>query len=118
MFKVLQQKAALCVALYVLLKNGFEAPKKRQVLNFIRLKCLLQFPNEELGKRYQSDIDEIWANDIAWKRKDLYMDGRVDSPEKGKWRLTETGIRTVEGKKEKWLELDDPVRRESFLKDF
>ena len=118
MFKVIQQKAALRVALYVLKKNGFDTPKKKQVLNFIRMRHLLQFPEEELGKRHQSDIDEIWANDIAWKRKDLFMDGEIDSPEKGKWRLTETGLQKIEAKKAKWTDLEDPERREKLLADF
>jgi restriction endonuclease Mrr len=116
-FKVRQQKFALRLALFVLRKNGFEAPTKKHVLNFIRAKRLLQFPDEELEKRHDADIDEIWANDIAWKRKDLYMDGEVDSPEKGKWRLTEIGVRKIDQKKEKWADLKDPARRESFLAD-
>ena len=45
------------------------------------------------------------------------MDGEVDSPEKGKWRLTEIGVRKIEQKKEKWADLKDPARRESFLAD-
>lgn len=79
MLKVRQQRAALRVALYVLRQNGFDRPKKKKhVLNFIRLKRLLQFPPRELIKRDDEDVDEIWANDIAWKRKNLFGDGEVD----------------------------------------
>lgn len=118
MFKIRQQKAALRVALYVLQKNGFDRPKKKHVLNFIRLKRLLQFPPEELVKRNDEDTDEIWANSIAWKRKDLFGGGEVDSPEYGKWRLTAAGIQAIEEKKPNWSKCNDPDEREAFLKKF
>jgi len=118
MFKIRQQKAALRVALYVLQQNGFDRPKKKHVLNFIRLKRLLQFPPEELVRRNEEDTDEIWANSIAWKRKDLFEDGEVDSPERGKWRLTTLGIQEIEKKKPMWCKFNDPLERESFLEFF
>jgi len=83
----------------------------------MRAKRVLQFPEVELGRRHETDLDEIWANDIAWKRKELFQDGRIDSPEKGLWRITETGIRKIEEKKPDWLVLNDPARRDAFLKD-
>lgn len=115
MFKVRQQKLALSVALYVLRENGFPAPKKKHVLNFIRMKRLLQFPEQELNRRRDTDIDEIWANDICWRRKDLFMDGRVDSPERGHWRLTETGLRKIEERKPLWIKFEEPAKRQDFL---
>ena len=38
--------------------------------------------------------------------------------EKGKWRLTETGLQKIEAKKAKWTDLEDPERREKLLADF
>jgi hypothetical protein len=57
----------------------------------------------------------IWANDIAWKRKNLFDDGHVDRPQTGRWRLTEVGVKAIEGKKENWLKLEDPIRRKEVL---
>lgn len=113
--KTKQQRFALRIALYVLWKNGFKQPRKNQVLNFIRYRGLLQFPAEELTKRTRSDHDEIWENDIAWKRKDLFMDGEIDSPERGHWRLTQAGIDKIDRDKVKWLKLEDPAERAKAL---
>lgn len=118
MLKTQQQQIALRVALYVLRENGFAAPPKRQVLNFIRFRNLVRFPEEELQKRWETDNDTIWENDIAWKRKNLFMDGEIDSPERGKWRLTEIGVAKVENAKAKWLGLENPEKRAKLLRDF
>ena len=118
MLKTHQQRIALRVALYVLRENGFVAPPKRQVLNFSRFRRLVRFPEEELQKRWESDSDAIWENDIAWKRKDLFMDGEIDSPERGKWRLTDVGVAKIEKAKPKWLGLEDPEKRKKLLSDF
>ncbi len=115
--KTIQQRFALSVALYILQENGISAPKKRQVLNFIRSRGFLRFPDAELQKRWLTDSDEIWENDIAWKRKDLFMDGEIDSPEWGHWRLTKTGAQKIEAAKAKWQQLADETKRTRFLKE-
>ena len=118
MLKARQQQIALRVALYILHKNGFSAPPKRQVLNFIKFRHLVHFPDEELQKRWEGDHDTIWENDIAWKRKDLFMDGEIDSPERGQWRLTDIGIKRIENSKSKWLDLANSEKREILIQNF
>ena len=116
--KTREQRFALRVALYVLKKNKFADPTKRHVLNFVRDKGFLQFPDTDLQKRWLTDSDEIWENDVCWRRKDLYMDGEIDSPEIGRWRLTDVGVRKVEGSKPKWLKLSDEENQKKFLSAF
>jgi hypothetical protein len=118
MHKVRQQKFALRIALFVLLKNGFPQPKKRHVLNFIYYKRLLSFPHHELTWRSFDNHDEIWKNDIAWRRKDLSLDGEIDSPEVGHWRLTPIGIAKIEQQKRKWLGLESKQQRDRVLAGF
>ena len=116
MQKVRQERFALRVALYLLKANGFDSPTKKHVLNFIRGKNLLKFPDKDL--KWSGGSDSVWENDIAWKRKDLFMDGEIDSPERRKWRLTELGVRKVDGTKAKWLKLEDEAEMRRFLADF
>lgn len=115
MLKVKQQRFILRLALYLLQANGYYSPKKKQVLNFIKFKNLMKISECEKQKRYEDDLDEIWENDIAWKRKDLFDDGLVDSPERGKWRLTRIGIEEIESKKESWKKLKDLQERNELL---
>ena len=117
MNKTRQQRFALRIALFILQKNGFPQPKKKHVLNFVRDKRLLQFPEEELQKRRTSDHDEIWENDIAWKRKDLYLDGEIDDSEFGHWRLTNIGVKNIDRQKEKWLKLESPEEKRRVLSE-
>lgn len=121
MQKVRQQKTALLITLYILRINGYygsNAPTKRHALNFIRKKNLLQFPEEELGMRNSSDTDEIWANDICWKKKDLDRDGLIESTERGKWQITPAGIEKIDEKKRDWLKFENKKDRESFTQNF
>lgn len=113
--KTKEQRFALRVALYVLRRNGFQEPKKRQVLNFVRARGFLRFPDTDTQERWETDSDEIWENDICWRRKDLYMDGEIDSPEFGHWRLTRTGVQKIESSKLKWLKLSDEAEQKRFL---
>ena len=46
------------------------------------------------------------------------MDGEIDSPEIGKWRLTELGIGKVDNTKPKWTKLENDAEKQRFLKDF
>ncbi|CAA6677365.1 MULTISPECIES: winged helix-turn-helix domain-containing protein [unclassified Lentimonas] len=107
MHKARQQRFALRVALYVLRHKGCDQPTKNQVLNFMIRKRFIQIPEEEMERRRDSDREEIWRNDLCWKRKDLFEDGEVDSPERGKWSLTKHGISKIETSKEQWLKLSD-----------
>jgi len=116
--KTREQRFALRVALYVLRQNGFLDPTKRHVLNFVRDKGFLCFPEAELQKRWVTDSDEIWENDVSWRRKDLYMAGEIDSPEPGRWRLTDVGIHKIEQSKATWLKLSDPEKQRRFLATF
>ena len=115
MHKTKQQSFALRLALDILRKNGYPRPKKRQVLNFIRMRNLLKFPEEELQKRWREDHDAVWENDIAWKRKNLFEDGEVLSPERGVWELSAVGVEKIEKAKHKWLKFDSPEERKRHL---
>ncbi|MEN9632594.1 MAG: hypothetical protein RL077_998 [Verrucomicrobiota bacterium] len=46
------------------------------------------------------------------------MDGEIDSPEIGRWRLTDVGVRKVDGSKPKWLKLSDEENQKKFLSVF
>ena len=118
MMKSKQQQFALRIALFILRQNGYTQPPKKQVLNFLQMRRLLQFPDTELQRRRASDHDEIWQNDISWKRKDLFMDGEVGSPEHGHWCLTQAGIDKVERQKANWLKLESEAERETVLSQF
>jgi len=93
--KVKQQQRVVLLALY-LLKHIFNhnMPEKKQVLNFIQLRGLMNIPKEDLDARDSGEA--IWRNDLAWKRQDLKDSGFITKPEKGKWQLTPQGEENVE----------------------
>jgi hypothetical protein len=92
--KVLQQRRVLLLALYVLKRRGHGSPPKAQVLRFIDWQKLMNVPADDLGLR--STGDEVWQNDLAWKREDIKEDGLLDMPERGIWHLTKKGEEEVE----------------------
>src|SRR5260370_35048521 len=71
--KVRQQRRVLLLALYILKRRGHDRPPKKQVLNFISWQRLMHVPADDSDLR--STGDEIWENDLAWKRADLKKDG-------------------------------------------
>jgi len=46
------------------------------------------------------------------------MDGEIDSPERGQWRLTDIGIKRIENSKSKWLDLANSEKREILIQNF
>ncbi len=94
MNKVKQQEFILLISLYILRKNGYTKPPKRQVLNFIELRGLItQFEEDEA---LRCTGDSIRENDLAWKRKNLFDRGLIRSPEIGIWELSPAGVALVE----------------------
>ena len=55
----------------------------------------------------RSTGDEIWENDLAWKRADLKKDGLLDMPEWNSWHLTKRGEEDVEAWAQRVKELHD-----------
>jgi restriction endonuclease Mrr len=92
--KVKQQQRVVLLALY-LLKHifGHNTPEKKQVLNFIQFRDLMNIPKEDLDTRDSGEA--IWRNDLAWKRQDLKDNGFITKPENGKWQLTSAGEENV-----------------------
>jgi hypothetical protein len=86
--KVEQQRLIVLLALYILSKNGYSHPSKRQVLNLIQMRDLMSVPEHELIKRHNADIDAIWENDLCYRRKDLLGDGLVGDDKYGCWNIT------------------------------
>ena len=66
------------LALYVLKRRGHDRPRKARVLNFISWNRLMHVPADDSGLR--STGDEIWENDLAWKRANLKEEGLTDMP--------------------------------------
>ena len=98
--------------MYILRENGFIEPTKQRVLSFIRTQNLMRIPKEELGNR---GVEEIWKNDIAWKRKNLLEDDYISSPRKGHWRLTDKADAYVTKKKSVWTDLESMSERSELL---
>jgi hypothetical protein len=118
MNKVKQQRTILRIALYILRANGFVEPTKNHVLSHINRRNLMKIPDEDRRKRNKDDHDEIWKNDIAYKRKDLFDDGLIESPEHGKWKLSESGMKEIENKKLMWTSLGELEERRKVLAIF
>jgi hypothetical protein len=92
--KVKQQQRVVLLALYLLAQIfGHNSPKKKQVLNFIQFRGLMNIPNRDLDTRDSGEA--IWKNDLAWKREDLKERGFITKPEHGKWQLTFAGEENV-----------------------
>lgn len=89
--KVKQQRRVLLLAL-CLLKHRYNVanPPKRQVLNFISLRHLMHVPADDSDLR--SIGDEIWENDLAWRRADLKTEEFIE----GDWQITTKGEAEVE----------------------
>jgi hypothetical protein len=96
----------LLLALYIL-KNvyGVDRPPKKQVLNFISLRHLMHVPADDSD--YRSTGDEIWENDLAWKRADLKNEGLMAMPERGLWQITDLGEQDVKAWAERVKQLSD-----------
>lgn len=93
--KVRQQKRIVLLALYLYKKKfGFENRNRKQVLRFILHHRLMHVPADESDLR--STGEEIWENDLAWRRADLKAEAFIDMPQHGQWRLTELGEKEVE----------------------
>lgn len=78
----------------------------------------MNVPEWERQSRYLGERELIWENDIAWKRKNLNMDGEIDSPSRGRWRLTKVAIEKVEKSREKWRKLEELDKRKEALREF
>jgi Mrr N-terminal domain len=93
--KVRQQKRILLLALYLYKKKfGFESRNRQQVRRFILHHHLMHIPADDSDLR--STGEELWENDLAWRRADLKAEGFIDMPKHGQWRLTELGEKEVE----------------------
>ena len=100
--KVKQQRRVLLLALYLLKHRYNEAnPPKRQVLNFISLRHLMHVPADDSDLR--STGDEIWENDLAWRRADLKTEEFIE----GDWQITTKGEAEVESWARRVKELTD-----------
>jgi hypothetical protein len=116
--KVKQQRRVLLLALYLLKRRyGVDPPPKYQVLNFISLRRLMHVPADDSD--YRSTGDEIWENDLAWKRADLKKDGLLDMPKYGFWQITKRGEEDVEAWAQHVKEISDkdPTFAERFKFD-
>jgi hypothetical protein len=67
----------------------------------------------------RSTGDEIWENDLAWKRANLKEEGLIDMPEWGIWHLTKLGEADVESWAQRVKDLfeKDPNYAENFSFD-
>lgn len=89
--KVKQQRRVLLLGLYLLKRlHSVNKPRKKQVLNFIAFKDLMHVPADDSELR--STGDEIWQNDLAWRRADLKLEGFIE----GDWQITPKGEAEVE----------------------
>ena len=84
--KVKQQRRVLLLALYLLKRRGYDRPKKKQVLNFISMRHLMHVPADDSD--YRQTGDEIWENDLAFRRADLKSEGFIEMPDHGIWAIT------------------------------
>lgn len=109
--KVKQQRLIVLFALYILRKNNYSHPTKRQVLNLVRLRNWMNVPEFEAEKRHLHDHDEIWENDLCFRRKDLVMERLVGDELYGCWNISRAGVSHIEERSEKWLKFEDPDRR-------
>jgi hypothetical protein len=104
--KVKQQRRVLLLALYLLKHHcRVNFPKKKQVLNYISKKHLMHVPADDSD--YRQTGDEIWENDLAFRRADLKSEGFIDMPDHGIWRITPLGEADVETWARRVKELTD-----------
>ena len=93
------------LALYILKRRGHDRPSKKQVLNFISWNRLMHVPADDSDLR--STGDEIWENDLAFRRADLKDDGLLDKPDWNVWHLTKRGEENVQAWAHRIKELHD-----------
>jgi hypothetical protein len=63
-------------------------------VNYISGHRLMHVPADDSD--YRQTGDEIWENDLAWRRADLKHEGLIEMPEHGRWRITALGEADVE----------------------
>ena len=85
-----QQENVVLLAIFCLkYDHSQDRPKKRQVLNYVKLKKLIQIREDDL--EVVSSGEPSWENDLAWRREDLTTKGEIYMPETGIWQITKEG---------------------------
>ena len=95
-----QHRAILLIALLGIRRiQREERPKRKRVLNFIRLKKLMAWEEKDLDWCDAGCL--VWENTISWTRKDLVDDGLIvwkpGMEKHGIWELSEFGVKEAEG---------------------
>ena len=93
--RVWQQEMIVLLAVYVLKKrSGKSKPKKRKVLDFLRITEIMNITEDE--KEFRNKNEVIWENDIAWIRKNLVEKGLILNREFNAWEISNIGEKKIE----------------------
>ena len=110
-----EEQLALVLALYVLDQLGSPAPKKIQVLRFVKARGLITLYDDD--DLLRENGEPKWMNDLSWAREDIKNRGFLVMPEIGVWMISEKGRLWLVETAKRWLELSekDPASKTDFL---
>ena len=110
-----EEQLALVLALYILDQLECRAPRKIQVLRFVKARGLIKFYDDD--EMLRENGEPKWMNDLAWAREDIKRRGFLSMPEIGIWKITDKGKTWIVEVAKKWVDRSEkePASKDDFL---